>query len=222
MSKISMQADGTLRVPDYPTIPYITGDGVGSEVTPAMQQVVNAAVQKAYAGKRRIEWKEVLAGERAFQATGSWLPDETMDVFNEYLIGIKGPLTTPVGGGIRSLNVALRQTLDLYVCLRPVRWYTGIHTPLNEPEKVNMCIFRENTEDIYAGIEWEAGTPEAEKFYRFLRDEMGVTKVRFPETSSFGVKRYPAKGLRDWYVPPVSMRSTTIFPPLLWCIREIS
>lgn len=194
MSKISMQADGTLRVPDYPTIPYITGDGVGSEVTPAMQQVVNAAVQKAYAGKRRIEWKEVLAGERAFQATGSWLPDETMDVFNEYLIGIKGPLTTPVGGGIRSLNVALRQTLDLYVCLRPVRWYTGIHTPLNEPEKVNMCIFRENTEDIYAGIEWEAGTPEAEKFYRFLRDEMGVTKVRFPETSSFGVKPVSREG----------------------------
>lgn len=189
-----MQADGTLRVPDYPTIPYITGDGVGSEVTPAMQQVVNAAVQKAYAGKRRIEWKEVLAGERAFQATGSWLPDETMDVFNEYLIGIKGPLTTPVGGGIRSLNVALRQTLDLYVCLRPVRWYTGIHTPLNEPEKVNMCIFRENTEDIYAGIEWEAGTPEAEKFYRFLRDEMGVTKVRFPETSSFGVKPVSREG----------------------------
>lgn len=189
-----MQADGTLQVPDYPTIPYITGDGVGSEVTPAMQQVVNAAVQKAYAGKRRIEWKEVLAGERAFQATGSWLPDETMDVFNEYLIGIKGPLTTPVGGGIRSLNVALRQTLDLYVCLRPVRWYTGIHTPLNEPAKVNMCIFRENTEDIYAGIEWEAGTPEAEKFYRFLRDEMGVTKVRFPETSSFGVKPVSREG----------------------------
>ena len=194
MDKISMQADGTLRVPDCPTIPYITGDGVGSEVTPAMQQVVNAAVRKAYAGKRRIEWKEVLAGERAFQATGSWLPDETMETFKEYLVGIKGPLTTPVGGGIRSLNVALRQTLDLYVCLRPVRWYTGIHTPLNAPEKVNMCIFRENTEDIYAGIEWEAGTPEAEKFYRFLRDEMGVTKVRFPETSSFGVKPVSREG----------------------------
>ena len=140
MSKIIMQADGTLSVPDVPTVPYITGDGVGAEVTPSMQAVVNAAVQKAYGGKRRIEWKEVLAGERAFNATGSWLPEETMKAFQEYLIGIKGPLTTPVGGGIRSLNVALRQTLDLYVCLRPVRWYPGVQSPVKAPEKVNMCV----------------------------------------------------------------------------------
>ena len=175
-----MQTDGTLLVPDVPTVPYITGDGVGAEVTPAMQAVVDAAIRKAYGGKRRIEWKEVLAGERAFNATGSWLPDETMETFQEYLVGIKGPLTTPVGGGIRSLNVALRQTLDLYVCLRPVRWYQGVQSPVKSPEKVNMCVFRENTEDIYAGIEWEAGTPEAEKFYQFLKDEMGVTKSPFP------------------------------------------
>lgn len=159
-----------------------------------MQAVVDAAIRKAYGGKRRIEWKEVLAGERAFNATGSWLPDETMETFQEYLVGIKGPLTTPVGGGIRSLNVALRQTLDLYVCLRPVRWYQGVQSPVKSPEKVNMCVFRENTEDIYAGIEWEAGTPEAEKFYQFLKDEMGVTKVRFPETSSFGVKPVSREG----------------------------
>ncbi|WP_294629041.1 NADP-dependent isocitrate dehydrogenase [uncultured Bacteroides sp.] len=194
MNKITMKADGTLLVPDVPTIPYIIGDGVGAEVTPSMQAVVNAAVRKAYGGKRRIEWKEVLAGERAFAETGSWLPDETMKAFREYLIGIKGPLTTPVGSGIRSLNVALRQTLDLYVCLRPVRWYRGVQSPLKAPEKVNMCVFRENTEDIYAGIEWEAGTPEAEKFYKFLKDGMGVTEVRFPETSSFGVKPVSKEG----------------------------
>lgn len=194
MSKITMKADGTLLVPDVPTVPYITGDGVGAEVTPSMQAVVDAVIRKAYGNRRRIEWKEVLAGERAFSATGSWLPDETMQTFQEYLVGIKGPLTTPVGGGIRSLNVALRQTLDLYVCLRPVRWYQGVQSPVKTPEKVNMCVFRENTEDIYAGIEWEAGTPEAEKFYHFLRDEMGVTKVRFPETSSFGVKPVSREG----------------------------
>ena len=194
MNKIKMQKDGTLTVPDVPVIPFITGDGVGAEVTPSMQAVVNAAVRKAYGGRRRIEWKEVLAGEKAFNLTGSWLPDETMEVFREYLVGIKGPLTTPVGGGIRSLNVALRQTLDLYVCLRPVRWYQGVQSPVKFPEKVNMCVFRENTEDIYAGIEWEAGTPEAEKFYRFLKEEMKVTKVRFPETSSFGVKPVSKEG----------------------------
>ncbi|MCI1681796.1 MAG: NADP-dependent isocitrate dehydrogenase [Bacteroides sp.] len=194
MSKITMQSDGTLLVPDEVTVPFITGDGVGAEITPSMQTVVNAAVRKVYEGKRSIEWKEVLAGERAFNKVGSWLPDETMKAFQEYLIGIKGPLTTPVGGGIRSLNVALRQTLDLYVCQRPVRWFKGIHSPVLHPEKVDMCVFRENTEDIYAGIEWEAGTPEAEKFYRFLHEEMGVKKVRFPETSSFGVKPVSKEG----------------------------
>lgn len=194
MSKITKQKDGGLLVPDVPTIPFITGDGVGAEITPAMQAIVNAAVDVSYGGSRHIEWKEVLAGERAFRATGSWLPDETMEAFKEYLIGIKGPLTTPVGGGIRSLNVALRQTFDLYVCLRPVRWFRGVVSPVKEPEKVNMHIFRENTEDIYAGIEWEAGTPEARKFYKFLHDEMGVSKVRFPETSSFGVKPVSREG----------------------------
>ena len=176
------------------TVPYITGDGVGAEITPAMQAIVNAAVKKAYGNEHEIEWMEVLAGERAFNETGSWLPDETMEAFKKYGVGIKGPLTTPVGGGIRSLNVALRQTLDLYVCLRPVRWFSGVVSPVKEPQKVDMHIFRENTEDIYAGIEWEAGTPEAEKFYRFLHDEMKVTKVRFPETSSFGVKPVSKEG----------------------------
>ena len=179
---------------DKITVPFIMGDGVGAEVTPSMQTIVNAAVQKAYSGQRQIKWMEVWAGERAFKKCGLWLPDETMEAFRDYKVGIKGPLTTPVGGGIRSLNVALRQTLDLYVCLRPVRWYQGIHSPVRHPEKVDMCVFRENTEDIYAGIEWEAGTPEAEKFYRFLHDEMGVTKVRFPNTSSFGVKPVSKEG----------------------------
>lgn len=175
-------------------VPFITGDGVGAEITPAMQTVVNAALRKAYRNDRSIEWIEVLAGERAFNELGTWLPDETMEAFRTHKVGIKGPLTTPIGGGIRSLNVALRQTLDLYVCLRPVRWYTGIVSPIKEPQKVDMCVFRENTEDIYAGIEWEAGTPEAQKFYRFLHDEMGVSKVRFPESSSFGVKPVSKEG----------------------------
>lgn len=193
MSKVYME-NGKLVVPDQVTIPFIEGDGVGAEITPVCQQIVNAAVEAAYHGKRSIEWKEVLAGGKAFQQTGEWLPEATMDAFREYLVGIKGPLTTPVGGGIRSLNVALRQTLDLYVCLRPVRWFKGVVSPVKEPEKVDMHIFRENTEDIYAGIEWEQGTPEAQKFFAFLRDEMGVTKVRFPETSSFGVKPVSVEG----------------------------
>lgn len=193
MNKITKEND-RLSVPDQVTIPYIEGDGVGAEITPVCQKIVNAALQKAYGGKRSIEWKEVLAGEKAFNHTGSWLPDETMDAFREYVIGIKGPLTTPIGGGIRSLNVALRQTLDLYVCLRPVRWFKGVVSPIKEPQKVDMCIFRENTEDIYAGIEWQQGTPEARKFLKFLTEEMGVTKVRFPETSSFGVKPVSQEG----------------------------
>jgi isocitrate dehydrogenase len=186
--------DGKLIVPDRVTIPFIEGDGVGAEITPVCQQIVNAAIDKAYNNGRSIEWKEVLAGEKAFNKTGSWLPGETMDVFRDYTVGIKGPLTTPVGGGIRSLNVALRQTLDLYVCLRPVRWFKGVESPVKEPEKVNMVIFRENTEDIYAGIEWLQGTPEAKKFLRFITEEMGVTKVRFPQTSSFGVKPVSVEG----------------------------
>ena len=186
--------DGKLMVPDTPTIPFVEGDGVGAEVTPVMQAVVNAAVEKAYAGKREIEWKEVLAGGKAHELTGEWLPQATMDAFREYLVGKKGPLMTPVGGGIRSLNVALRQGLDLYVCQRPVRYFKGVVSPVKHPEKVDMCIFRENTEDIYAGIEWEAGTPEARKFYDFIHDEMGVSKVRFPETSGFGVKPVSQEG----------------------------
>lgn len=186
--------NGKLMVPDMPTVPFITGDGVGAEITPVCQQVVDAAVDKAYGGKRKIVWKEVLAGGKAHEQTGEWLPQATLDAFKEYLVGIKGPLMTPVGGGIRSLNVALRQTLDLYVCQRPVRYFRGIESPVKHPEKVDMCIFRENTEDIYAGIEWEAGSDEAKKFYRFLHDEMGVKKVRFPETSGFGVKPVSKEG----------------------------
>lgn len=193
MAKIN-KINGKLNVPDNPTIPFIEGDGVGQEITSVCQNVVDAAVAKAYGGKRKIEWKEVLAGGKAHAETGEWLPQATLDAFSEYLVGIKGPLMTPVGGGIRSLNVALRQTLDLYVCQRPVRYFKGIESPVKHPEDVDMCIFRENTEDIYAGIEWETGTEAASKFYKFLSEEMGVTKVRFPETSSFGVKPVSKEG----------------------------
>ena len=181
-------------VPSIVTIPFIEGDGIGKEITPVCRFVADRAVQKAYGGSRSIDWKEVLAGEKAFKATGSWLPDETPAAFCEYLVGLKGPLTTPIGDGIRSLNVALRQTLDLYVCLRPVRWIEGLPSPLKEPQKVNMVVFRENTEDIYAGIEWQQGTPEAGKFLKFLTSEMGVTAIRFPKTSSFGVKPVSVEG----------------------------
>ena len=193
MAKIEIK-DGTMLVPSNPTIPFIKGDGVGPEVTLAMQRILDCAITKAYEGTRQIDWKEVPAGGSAYEKYGTYLPDETMEAFKEYHIGIKGPLMTPVGGGIRSLNVALRQGLDLYVCLRPVRWFNGVVSPVKHPENVDMVIFRENTEDIYAGIEWEQGTPEARKFYKFLRDEMGVTKVRFPETSSFGVKPVSIEG----------------------------
>jgi isocitrate dehydrogenase len=186
--KITMGADGRLQVPNHPIIPFIEGDGIGPDIWKASVRVFDAAVQKAYHGEKRIEWLEVLAGEKAFNATGSWMPEATMDAFKEYLLSIKGPLTTPVGGGIRSLNVALRQELDLYVCLRPVRYFEGVPSPMWQPEKVNMVIFRENTEDIYAGIEYMTGTPEAEKMLRFLVDEMGVKNIRFPETTSFGIK----------------------------------
>ncbi|GHV07570.1 isocitrate dehydrogenase [NADP] [Bacteroidia bacterium] len=191
---IAKKQSEQLIIPDCLTIPFIEGDGVGREITPVSQLVVNQAVKTAYRGKRSIEWKEVLAGEKAFNACGSWLPEETLDTFREYLIGIKGPLTTPIGEGIRSLNVALRQTLDLYVCLRPVRWFKGVVSPVKEPQKVDMVIFRENTEDIYAGIEWQQGTPEAKKVLDFLQKEMGVKKIRFPETSSFGIKPVSIEG----------------------------
>lgn len=186
--------NGKLFVPDSPVIPFIEGDGIGVDIWPASEAVFNAAVEKAYGGKRKIQWREVLAGEKAFNKTGSWLPQETLDVINEYLFAIKGPLTTPVGGGIRSLNVALRQQLDLYACVRPVKYFTGVPSPVKQPEDVDMVIFRENTEDIYAGIEYMAGTPEAEKMRNFLINEMGVNKIRFPESSSFGIKPVSKEG----------------------------
>ena len=186
--------NGKLLIPDKISIPFIEGDGVGAEITPVSQQIINEAIKKAYNGKKSIEWIEVFAGDKAIKEFGKHLPEETIKTFDEYLIGIKGPLTTPVGEGVRSLNVALRQTLDLYVCLRPIRWFKGIVSPIKEPNKVNMVVFRENTEDIYAGIEWKNGTKEAKKFYDFLKNEMGVNKVRFPETSSFGVKPVSEEG----------------------------
>ena len=194
MAKITIDKDGNRLVPSTVTIPFIKGDGVGAEITPVMQQVVDAAVEKAYKGNRKIEWLEVLAGGKAHDNTGQWLPSETIDAFRNCIVGIKGPLMTPVGGGVRSLNVALRQTLDLYVCQRPVRYFKGIVSPVKRPELVDMVVFRENTEDIYAGIEWEAGTADAKRFYEFLHDEMKVTKVRFPETSGFGVKPVSKEG----------------------------
>ena len=194
--KITVNADFSLNVPDNPIIPYIEGDGTGVDITPVMLKVVDAAVAKAYGGKRKIAWMEVYAGEKSTRIYGPdvWLPDETLDVVKEYVVSIKGPLTTPVGGGIRSLNVALRQQLDLYVCLRPVRYFKGVPSPVCEPEKIDMVIFRENSEDIYAGIEWEAGSEGAQKLIAFLRNQMGVTKIRFPDTSGIGVKPVSKQG----------------------------
>jgi isocitrate dehydrogenase len=186
--------NGALVVPDNPVIPFIRGDGTGPDIWRASQHVFDAAVEKAYSGKRKIVWFEVFAGETAFNQFQTWLPDDTVTAFREYLVGIKGPLTTPVGGGIRSLNVALRQMLDLYVCLRPVRWFRGVPSPVKHPEKVDMVIFRENTEDIYAGIEWAAESEEAKKVIKFLQEEMGIKKIRFPETSGIGIKPVSAEG----------------------------
>ncbi len=186
--------DGKLEIPDRPILPFIEGDGTGPDIWRASVHVFDAAVKKVYGGKRQIAWMEVYAGEKAFKQFNSWLPDETVDAFREFLIGIKGPLTTPVGGGIRSLNVALRQMLDLYVCLRPVRYFQGVPSPVKRPELVDMVIFRENSEDIYAGIEWEAESAEAKKVIGFLQKEMGVKKIRFPETSGIGVKPVSREG----------------------------
>jgi isocitrate dehydrogenase len=186
--------NGVLNVPNNPIIPFIEGDGIGPDIWTASERVLNAAVEKAYKGERKIVWKEVLAGEKAFNQTGEWLPKETLDVINEYLIAIKGPLTTPVGGGIRSLNVALRQELDLFVCLRPVRWFEGVPSPVKRPQDTDMVIFRENTEDIYAGIEYEKGTEAVKKVIDFLQNEMGVNKIRFPETSGIGIKPVSEEG----------------------------
>ncbi|NUU01051.1 NADP-dependent isocitrate dehydrogenase [Herbaspirillum robiniae] len=194
--KITANADHTLNVPTNPIIPYILGDGIGVDVTPVMLKVVDAAVEKAYGGERKIHWMEIYAGEKATKVYGPnvWMPDETLEVVKDYLVSIKGPLTTPVGGGIRSLNVTLRQHLDLYVCLRPVRYFKGVPSPLREPEKTDMVVFRENSEDIYAGIEWQAGSPEVGKVIDFLTKEMGVKKLRFPETSALGIKPVSREG----------------------------
>lgn len=194
--KITVNADFSLNVSDQPIIPYIEGDGTGFDITPVMIKVVDAAVEKAYGGKRKIHWMEIYAGEKATKIYGPdvWLPEETLQVLKEYVVSIKGPLTTPVGGGIRSLNVALRQELDLYVCLRPVQYFKGVPSPVREPEKTNMVIFRENSEDIYAGIEWAAESEQAKKVIKFLREEMGVKKIRFPETSGIGVKPVSREG----------------------------
>ena len=192
-SAVSMQ-DGKLIVPNEPIIYFIEGDGIGVDITPVMMKVVDAAIAGAYGDNRRIIWREVLAGEKAFNATGNWLPEETLAAMRDGLISIKGPLTTPVGGGIRSLNVALRQQLDLFACVRPVRWFTGTPSPVKSPGDVNMIIFRENSEDVYAGIEWEAGSPEVAKVIKFLREEMGVSKIRFPNTSGIGIKPISREG----------------------------
>jgi len=195
---ITVNDDFSLNVPERPIIPYIEGDGTGVDITPVMKKVVDAAVEKAYDGKRSVAWMEIYAGEKANAVYGenTWLPAETMQAVKDYVVSIKGPLTTPVGGGIRSLNVTLRQELDLYVCLRPVRYYSGTPSPVKEPEKTDMVIFRENSEDIYAGIEWEAGSDEAKKVIDFLQQEMGVTKIRFPDSSGIGIKPVSAEGTK--------------------------
>lgn len=194
--KITINKDFTLNVPHHPIIPFVEGDGIGVDITPPMKKVVDMAVEKAYGGKRKIEWMEIYAGEKATKVYGEneWLPEETLDVMRDYVVSIKGPLTTPVGGGIRSLNVTMRQTLDLYVCLRPVRYYDGTPSPICEPQKVDMVIFRENSEDIYAGIEWQADTADAKKIIDFLRNEMGVKKIRFPEHCGIGIKPVSKEG----------------------------
>lgn len=194
--KITANPDKSLNVPDQPIIPFIEGDGVGQDITPVMLKVVDAAVEKAYGGARKIQWMEIFAGEKATRVYGPdvWLPQETLDVVRDYLVSIKGPLTTPVGGGIRSLNVALRQELDLYVCLRPIQYFKGVPSPLKEPEKTNMVVFRENSEDIYAGIEFEAGSEKAMRLIQVLRDDFGIQKIRFPETSGLGIKPVSREG----------------------------
>ena len=192
--KITVNADLSLNVPNHPIIPFIEGDGIGVDITPAMKAVVDAAVQKAYGGKRSIEWMEVYCGEKADKIYGTYMPEETFEALREFIVSIKGPLTTPVGGGIRSLNVALRQELDLYVCVRPVRWFEGVPSPVQHPELTDMVIFRENSEDIYAGIEWKADSPEAKKVIKFLKEEMGVNKIRFSEGCGIGIKPVSKEG----------------------------
>src|ERR1700682_5069941 len=214
--KITVNADYSLNVSDQPIIPFIEGDGTGVDITPVMIKVVDAAVEKAYGGKKKIHWMEIYAGEKATKVYGPdvWLPEETLQVLKEYVVSIKGPLTTPVGGGIRSLNVALRQDLDLYVCLRPVQYFKGVPSPLREPEKTNMVIFRENSEDIYAGIEYEAESDKAKKLIEFLIKEMGVKKIRFPNTSGIGIKPVSREGserlIRDALNYAIAHQTTSV------------
>ncbi|AWF81139.1 NADP-dependent isocitrate dehydrogenase [Microbulbifer sp. EKSA008] len=195
--KVTVNSDGSLNVPNRPVIPFIEGDGIGVDITPVMRKVIDASVEKAFGGEKKIEWMEIYCGEKAAETyAGDWFPAETLEAIKDYVVSIKGPLTTPVGGGFRSLNVALRQELDLYVCQRPVRWFSGVPSPVKEPNKVDMVIFRENSEDIYAGIEWKADTDEAKKVIKFLQDEMGVKKIRFPENCGIGVKPVSAEGTK--------------------------
>ena len=210
-----------LIVPDKPVIPFIEGDGTGPDIWAASVRVFDAAVEKAYGGKRKIEWKEVYAGENAFNRFNNWLPQETIDAFKEYMVGIKGPLTTPVGGGIRSLNVALRQILDLYVCLRPVKYIKGVPSPVRKPEDVDMVIFRENTEDIYAGIEWLEGSDEVKKVIDFIRKEMGVDNIRFPETSGIGVKPISKEGSYRLIHYIYQLVQVNLFMPLKKAVNQL-
>ena len=216
--------DGKLQVPDNPVIPFIEGDGTGRDIWKASVKVFDAAVQKAYGGKRKLHWMEVYAGEKSFKLFKSWLPDETVEAFKEFLVGIKGPLTTPIGGGFRSLNVALRKLLDLYVCLRPVRWYEGVPSPVKHPENVDMVIFRENTEDIYAGIEFQNGTEENKKFLQLFKNAFPdeFKKIRFPETAGIGLKPFQRKVLRDWFGLPSSGLWIIIAGVSIWFTRGIS
>ena len=196
--KITANEDLSLKVPDHPVIPFIEGDGIGADITPVMIDVVNAAVERASSGNKRIAWMEIYAGEKATRIYGEdeWLPKESLSAMQDYIVSIKGPLTTPIGGGIRSLNVSIRQKLDLYACVRPVRYFPGIQTPVKRPENTDMVIYRENTEDIYAGIEWESGSDEVKKVIKFLTEEMGITSIRFPETSGIGVKPVSSEGTK--------------------------
>ena len=222
--KITVNADFSLNVPDQPIIPYIVGDGTGVDITPVMMKVVDAAVAKCYGSQRKIAWMEVYAGEKATQVYGPdvWLPQETLDLLKEYVVSIKGPLTTPVGGGIRSLNVALRQELDLYVCLRPVRYFKGVPSPVKEPEKVDMVIFRENSEDIYAGIEYEAKSDKAKKLIKFLVEDLGVSKIRFPDSSAIGIKPVSIEGTERLVRKAIQYAIETTSPTSRWCTRATS
>jgi len=222
--KITVNPDYSLNVPNQPIIPFIEGDGIGVDITPAMRLVVDAAINNAYGNKRRIAWMEIYAGEKATQVYGSdvWLPEETLSAVRDYVVSIKGPLTTPVGGGIRSLNVALRQQLDLYVCLRPVRYFKGVPSPVREPEKVNMVIFRENSEDIYAGIEWEADSKEAKKLIAFLQHDMNVKKIRFPEHCGIGIKPVSKKGTQRLVKRAIQYAINQDLPSVTLVLKAIS